>query len=143
MLGSRADRGGGLVSDFYVETERTARIEHLCEEHRPRGCRRTSRILPGTRYVVCAGRHDGDMFSVKVCMRCSRAYKRLHERFGPLDEDDGPPFGDLVGWLRSAHHYGYETRKQREAREELYRQKTAELEARRIARSHVVQEASP
>lgn len=87
------------MSDFHETKERTARKPHRCQES---GCKRTEQILPGQRYTLFVGRFDGEFYSHRVCARCARAYERAHrlmqakQRYYPYE---GPPLGDLLGWL--------------------------------------------
>jgi hypothetical protein len=117
---------------FFGVTERTARIEHRCAESR---CRRTGHILPGTRYVVLSGVWDGHAWSEKLCLRCNRAHDRARDRFGPWNEDEGPGIGELLSWLQEARFYGYETRTQRQRREDGYRHTERRLDLERDLRA--------
>lgn len=89
------------MNEFFNETTPVARTPHRCQES---GCRRTREIAPGTRYVRIAAKWDGDFYTVTLCERCRRAHRRAWKRFKPHDEE-GPPFGDLLDWLRETRRW--------------------------------------
>ena len=86
------------MSDVWSERERTARKPYTCEEAGPRGCKRTAKIEPGTRYVYVSGIYEGEPFSLRFCLRCLRAWGRSAGRF--RWDDEGPCAGELACYLR-------------------------------------------
>lgn len=64
-MGCYCDMSDG--PEFYVEYERTARKEHHCYE-----CE--SIIEKGEKYLICAGKWDGEVRSYKICDFCQKAY---------------------------------------------------------------------
>lgn len=88
------------MSNIQREQVRTARKAYTCEEAGPHGCRRTAQIKPGDRYAYGSGIYDGHAYSLRYCLRCSRAWKRAIQRFR-FDEDNGPASGDLTGYMRA------------------------------------------
>ena len=99
------------MNEFFSESTPVARKPHRCEES---GCRRTRDIAPGTRYVRIAGKFDGDFWTALLCTRCRRAHTRAWKRFNPHHEE-GPPFGQLLYWLRETRLNGPAARVRPEA----------------------------
>ncbi len=84
--------------DFYSNKTVTARRQHECEEA---GCVRTKVIRPGQQYVRLAGVSHGDFYNAKLCLRCDRMHRQAWNFFTDLcGEDEGPPLGGLLGWLK-------------------------------------------
>jgi hypothetical protein len=69
------------------DSQHKARKQHRCGE-----CRR--RIEPGQTYTNFVGLFEGDFFSVKHCLRCTKARKWLGKRGHGWIE------GSILSWVR-------------------------------------------
>lgn len=77
-----------LPPDFYEVREPVARKSHECCE-----CR--AKILPGEKYVRCAGVWDFEFDEFKQHMECANACRFVRDRIECI------PFGGLKEWWRS------------------------------------------
>lgn len=80
------------ANEFYSEVNRRAAKPHRCSE-----C--LCAIDVGDKYVVCAGKSDGDFFTVKVCEPCMDL---IHE----FAESNSWTFGDLWPTIESQWSHG-------------------------------------
>ena len=88
------------MRDFYKQREVTAKKAWRCEEAGPHSCRRTAEIQPGSRYVRCFGVTDGRAWTVRLCLRCARVYKKAHRLYyWDGDNGEGPTFGSLRDYI--------------------------------------------
>lgn len=86
------------MSDFHTTRTVVARRAHVCVEA---GC--TKEIRSGDAYVRETGRFDGQFYSIKVCVRCTRLRTKVWRRYGKhYDYDEGPQYGELLEWARRA-----------------------------------------
>ena len=86
------------LPEFFEEKEVTARKKHWCVEA---GCKRTSLILPGTRYHRVSGKWNGDVMSIIVCLRCWKIRERLPDKLRYT------PFGELLETIKETRPYTY------------------------------------
>lgn len=85
-----------VTNEFCASAEVRARKPHGCED-----CDRT--IQPGERYERTSGKCEGDMFTLKTCLRCKALRVLVHQyelARGCAWDESWPPTGYLADTLR-------------------------------------------
>ena len=81
--------------EFFTNSERKARTEHVCSL-----CKKI--IEPGSFYLHQQGKYEGDFYTTKLHKSCSDIIDAYHMHTG---EDCWSP-GEVYEWLCDYHCYG-------------------------------------
>ena len=84
------------MPEFYRERLVRARKPYTCCEG---NCKRTERINPGDLYQCVTGKWNGEVSTIRSCVRCARLRKRVVDRYPPDYPAEGPGFGELLEYV--------------------------------------------